>query len=280
MKRYKWMILGGVAVIFAFLFMGFNKGFSFFQPKPEELLDESEIEDLTYGQEESETMEEYSEAASKEERPKRVNHLYDNETPYEELITTKYSAEEMEYLEKYINSRKDDLEIDLIYHRIDSEYRFECVREGERVSYVMFQGEDGSLLCAFFDKESHDVYQVERFHEFYSVKDFEDHVQPGITSLDEIEAVFGTLANFGGEAVCNRVVKEGTLLIISDYNGETRKFIVYEMALFRDGESRKSIMQEMAVFRDMESIPEEEPRFIKRLPEMLPMDKHINKENK
>ena len=39
-------------------------------------------------------------------------------------------------------------------------------------------------------------------------------------------------------------------------------------------------MQEMAVFRDMESIPEEEPRFIKRLPEMLPMDKHINKENK
>ena len=279
MKRYKWIILGGAAVIFAVLFIGFNKGFSLFQSKPEDLLHESETEDLTYGQEESETTEEYNEAASKEERPKRVNHLYDNETPYEELITTKYSAEEMEYLEEYISDYKDE-EIERVYFAIDRKYRFECVREGERVSYVMFQGEDGSLLCVFFDRESHDVYQVERFYEFYSVKDFEDHVQPGITSLDEIEAVFGTLANFGGEAVCNRVVKEGTLLIISDYNGETRKFIVYEMALFRDGESRKSIMQEMAVFRDMESIPEEEPRFIKRLPEMLPMDKHINKENK
>ncbi len=265
-------------MIFAVLFIGFNKGFSLFQSKPEDHLHESEIEDLTYGQEESETTEKYSEAASEEERPKRVNHLYDNETPYEELITTKYSAEEMEYLEKYISGYDDKIE--WLYFGIDHEYRFECVREGEWVSYVMFQGKDGSLLCVFFDRESHDVYQVERFYEFYSVKDFEDHVQPGITSLDEIEAVFGTLANFGGEAVCNRVVKEGTLLIISDYNGETRKFIVYEMALFRDGESRKSIMQEMAVFRDMESIPEEEPRFIKRLPEMLPMDKHINKENK
>ena len=263
MKRYKWIILGGAAVILAVLFIGFNKGFSLFQSKPEDLLHESETEDLTYGQEESETTEEYSEAASKEERPKRVNHLYDNETPYEELITTKYSAEEMEYLEEYISDYKDE-EIERVYFAIDRKYRFECVREGEWVSYVMFQGKDGSLLCVFFDRESHDVYQVERFFEFYSVKDFEDNAQPGVTTLGEIEAVFGTLTKFERvEAVCNRVVQEGTLLIISVFDREAKKFIMYEMTLFRDGES----------------ISEEEPRYIRELPEMLPMDKHINKDN-
>lgn len=67
---------------------------------------------------------------------------------------------------------------------------------------------------------------------------------------------------------------------ILSFPTETGKFVIHEMALFRDGESRKSVMQELAVFRNMDSIPEEEPRFIKRLPEMLPMDKHINKENR
>ena len=268
MKRYKWIILGGAAVILAVLFIGFNKGFSLFQSKPEDLLYESEIEDLTYGQEESETTEEYNEAASKEERPKRVNHLYDNETPYEELITTKYSAEEMEYLEEYISDYKDE-EIERVYFAIDRKYRFECVREGERVSYVMFQGEDGSLLCAFFDKESHDVYQVERFHEFYSVKDFEDNAKLGVTTLDEIEARFSSLGKHHRYDVYrNRVVKEGTLYMI--FQPIPREpFILFDMTLFRDGEGIPEKYKEGA----------DRIAGIKELPEMLPMDKHINKDN-
>ncbi len=193
----------------------------------------------------------------------RLNRLIeaDNEIPYKELITVRYKAEELEELENILKAcEEDSLKMDFVFSRLDGIYRFECVRKTDRTAYVMFQGEDGSLLCAFFDKEKYYIYQVEHFRKFYSVKDFE-RIRPGITTKDEIEEWFGELgthcSRMSSVHLFNRVAEEGTCLIY------------FQMAGLRWMENPP--VWKTVFLPDGEKVGEG----FKRVPMMLPMDKRI-----
>ncbi|MCI9535170.1 MAG: hypothetical protein HFG53_10290 [Lachnospiraceae bacterium] len=203
-----------------------------------------------------------------EEKPKTyrdpdiLQELYDNETPYEELITKRYSAEEMEKLEELANRYKY-ITLFNVFPYIDVEYRFECVREGNRMNYVLFQGEDRSLLCIFFDKTSYEIYQVEQFSEFYSLKDFEMVLRPGITTVDDVEVDFGELSrHLKFENIRSRVVKEGTILFLLEPQPQNMSSVYYDMIFFPDGEGLPTNYEKM-------------PSFGNGAPEMLAIDKHI-----
>jgi hypothetical protein len=181
---------------------------------------------------------------------------YKNNIPYEELITVRYPEEELEYLKNALSSCE---KMDLAFYYLRDSYPFECVRETERVAYVLFQGTDGSLLCAFFDKEKYFIYQVEQFHDFYSIKDFEG-IKPGVTTKKELEAIYGELATHcprvSSVHLFNRIVREGTLLIYFQMQGFcwAENPPVGKMVFFVDGEKA--------------------PESFESVPAMLPMDKH------
>lgn len=205
-----------------------------------------------------------------EEKPKTyrdpdiLQELYDNETPYEELITKKYPSEDMERIKRIMNGHKDFSMLELFPY-VDIDYPFECVRSADRVNYVMFQGEDESLLCVFFNKSTLKICQVEQFYKFYSVEDFEGKLQSRVTKKEDIEAVFGKLEkHLSYETVADRIVKEGTLFFI--FKIKPHGLIFYEVYLFRDGETFPDGYDYMPVF-GVDG------------PELLPMDKHIGKED-
>lgn len=196
----------------------------------------------------------------------QLDHLIEenNEIPYEKLITVRYKREELEELKNILKACEEDyFKMDFAFSRLGRIYKFECVRETNRTAYVMFQGEDGSLLCAFFDKEKYYIYQVEHFRRFYSIKDFERMIKPGITTKDEIEEWFGELGTHCSRVssvhLFNRVVEEGTYLIY------------FQMAGL-------SWMENPPVWKTMFFPDKEKAReSFRRIPMMLPMDKRIVK---
>ena len=100
-----------------------------------------------------------------------------NETRYEDLITVRYSEEEMQqlraYMESYAGTYMTARTAYEMYSALEGEYAFECVRETDRGGYILFQGEDGSLLCVDFDNEKLILRNVWICNKFLSLKDFE-----------------------------------------------------------------------------------------------------------
>ena len=140
-----------------------------------------------------------------------------NETRYEDLITVRYSEEEMQqlraYMESYAGTYMTARTAYEMYLALGREYAFECVRETDRGGYILFQGEDGSLLCVDFDKEKLILRNVWICNKFLSLKDFEG-VIPYNTKEKEIYALSGGLCKEKGRGgvIQYCIVEEGTLV--------------------------------------------------------------------
>ncbi len=189
-----------------------------------------------------------------------------NETRYEDLITVRYSEEEMQqlraYMESYAGTYMTARTAYEMYSALEGEYAFECVRETDRGGYILFQGEDGSLLCVYFDKEGLILRGVGVYNKFLSLKDFEG-VIPYNTKEKEIYALSGGLCKEKGRGgvIQYCIVEEGTLV-----------FYFRNMGYGWTEEDREDPLLVRRIF-----IPdgEEPPAGFERIPQMLPIDKHI-----
>ncbi len=317
MRKYRFILLAVVIMLLFVFFIGLKRQAAVVN-QSEEIKetdisvasvndeDESEKEEGNY-KEEGEGKEENNrkEADENEKKPKIyrdpdvLEELYNNEIPYEGLITKKYSAEEMEKLEELANRYKY-IPLSFAFPYIDVEYPFECLREGNRMNYVLFQGEDGSLLCIFFTKTSQEIIYVERFHEFYSLRNFQMEMHRGISILDDIELDFGELSRIlRFENIRSRIVDEGTIIFLLEPQPQNNRSVLYDMMFFPDGEefpvkfdkktsfdnvlpempSMDNYDYDMVISSDTEEFPEsceKMPSFGDAVPEMLPMDKHIS----
>jgi hypothetical protein len=189
-----------------------------------------------------------------------------NETRYEDLITVRYSEEEMQqlraYMESYAGTYMTARTAYEMYSALEGEYAFECVRETDRGGYILFQGEDGSLLCVDFDNEKLILRNVWICNKFLSLKDFEG-VIPYNTKEKEIYALSGGLCKEKGRGgvIQYCIVEEGTLV-----------FYFRNMGYGWTEEDREDPLLVRRIF-----IPdgEEPPAGFERIPQMLPIDKHI-----
>lgn len=188
----------------------------------------------------------------------------DNETRYEELITVKYSAEELQMLSDYFNSNvRGRYNMHSAHIDLKDKYPFECVREADRVGYVMFQGEDGRLLCIYFNKENLNIIYAGITTKFLSAQDFEG-IQTNVTREKEIHKISGELCIDGRLSAVDMeycIVNEGTM--------------VFYFGRYGYGWTEEDIANPpLAMWR---FIPdgEEPPHSFEEAPEMLPIDKHI-----
>lgn len=187
-----------------------------------------------------------------------------NETGYEDLITVKYSAEEIEILkdtfESYIGTR---CTMNWAYNDLKETYAFECVREADRNGYAMFQEEDGRLLCIYFDKRSLNINHVGIYRKFLSVRDYEE-ILPGVTRVKELYELSGELySDFFLSSVDIKycMAEEGTLLFYFRYGG---------YGWTEEDEKNPPLVKKVFI-----PDGEEPPKSCESVPEMLPIDKHI-----
>ncbi len=192
-----------------------------------------------------------------------------NDTRYEDLITVRYSEEEMKELQAYIENhiRYDRLgseyRMNQVYSEMQRSYTFECLRETDRGGYALVQGEDGSLLCIYFDKNGLILRGVGVYNKFLSLKDFEKVIPYNIKEK-EIYALSGELCRerrrYGfGIQYC--IVEEGTLVFYFRHIGY--------------GWTEEDAEDPLLVKRVFIPDGEEPPAGLERVPQMLPIDKHI-----
>ncbi len=127
----------------------------------------------------------------------------------------------------------------------------------------MFQGEDGSLLCVYFNKENLHIRDVGIYNKFLSVKDF-DRIIPYATKEKELYALSGELYSdmlISAVDIQYCMVEEGTLLFYFSH--------------FGSGWTEESEKNPLLVYRVFILDGEEPPESFETVPEMLPIDKHI-----
>ena len=187
-----------------------------------------------------------------------------NETQYEDLITVKYSEEEIKMLQEYFESCiGTGYTMNWVYNDLKEKYAFECVREADRVCYAMFQGEDGSLLCVYFNKQNLYIRDVGVYKKFLSINDY-DQIIPGVTRQNEIYALSGELCSdmlISAVDLQHCMVKEGTLLFY--FRG------------YGYGWTEEDIANPPLERREFIPDGEEPPQSFEDIPQMLPIDKHI-----
>ncbi len=264
----KLIVLPGVILLFFIIFWRWSKPSGI----TDQAVNKSESRIVNMTEKENESMDENKSEGKIEGLPEYASFKarigYKNDSPYEDLITVKYSAEEMEELEDTMNNfQLHSIRMNKVYDVTKKNIKYECIRETDRGAYLLLQGEDGSLLWVFFNKNTYNILQVEMFHNFFSIKDF-DFIEPGITRRSEIEDFYGELHTDDASArmssiwLENCMVKEGILLIYFRFGagpGMTKEDNINPRVLktkfFPDGESAEASFE--------------------TFPEMLPIDKHI-----
>ena len=187
-----------------------------------------------------------------------------NEIRYEDLITVKYSAEEIQMLRDYFDSYvRTGYNMHSIHIDLRDKYPFECVRETDRVGYVMFQGEDGRLLCVYFNKENLNVIYAGITTKFLTAEDFQG-VEPNVTREKDIHKISGELCIDGRFSAVDLeycIVEEGT-------------FIFY-FRRYGYGWTEDMIANPPLAMCKFFSDGEEPLEGCEQVPQMLPIDKHI-----
>ena len=190
-----------------------------------------------------------------------------NETRYEDLITVRYSEEEMQqlraYMESYAGTYMTARTAYEMYSALEGEYAFECVRETDRGGYILFQGEDGSLLCVYFNKDNLHIRDVGVYNKFFSVKDFEGII-PYVTKEKELHALSGELCSdmlISAVDIQYCAVEEGVILFYFSH--------------FGSGWAEEGTVNPLLVRREF--IPDGEGMLegFETVPQLLPIDRHI-----
>ncbi len=187
-----------------------------------------------------------------------------NEIRYEDLITVRYSEDEIKMLQEYFESCIGTrYTMNWAYNDLKEKYAFECVRETDKGAYVMFQGEDGSLLCVYFNKDNLHIRDVGVYNKFFSVKDFEGII-PYVTKEKELHALSGELCSdmlISAVDIQYCAVEEGVILFYFSH--------------FGSGWAEEGTVNPLLVRREF--IPDGEGMLegFETVPQLLPIDRHI-----
>lgn len=191
--------------------------------------------------------------------------VYDNETSYDELITYRYSDEEL------YNIFSDTYETLLdwqIIHLFDvvKKKNIECARYiTDDYRYVILKSDSDNKLFIFFSGKYviNNVYYVQG--DFLEQKDYE-FVEAGETRLDEVEGVDINkfLSPHSYKMMTQHIVKEGVYHVT--YKDMNRHFA-------KDGDFSQDFAVDEIVFYENDELFEKWQEHYFWVPYILPMDK-------
>lgn len=176
---------------------------------------------------------------------------YNNETSYKELITEKYSEEEVKrFIEVYWSG--------MGVYQSKRFFKVECIRDFGYTSYLMLLLEDGRKVFLFFDKEKSYFYKAIIIGEFKDKEDF-SFVKIGKTTMKDMleydPSCFGS--PFSSIQITGHFVKDGVWIIV--YNND-ENFTVQSMSYYPDEQVLRSDRGDIDFYLSI-------------MPCILPMDK-------
>lgn len=137
---------------------------------------------------------------------------YNNELGFNELVTYRYSSDELHRIQQYI---ADGTNISL-FEIIDSD-KMECARKLEDTRYIILLSDKDEKLFVFFNSDYVITAEYYVEEEFLGEKDFEK-IQVGITRESDIETLDKSTIYYdvSVETVTGHIVKEGIIIIEYD----------------------------------------------------------------
>ena len=139
---------------------------------------------------------------------------YDNTTHYSELISKRYSEEEIAVLEERVKKAWSSPEWEYTFFSFCLDFKVECVRKALNQYYVVLLQEDGKRVFVYFNKDWKASGQIVIVDKFKSKEEFDSFVQLDMP-MEKIQA-FDSNTLYSGRSsffITGHYVKEGAIVL-------------------------------------------------------------------